>query len=105
MNNENTVLKTQFLSPADFDALFEFEQQTSDSEGYSLPKEEVKRLCELGVLQNHGFGRYSVTSFGSWIIETEFNQSPSLPLKTAREYNDLQKAELEKLVQQHGLAL
>ena len=83
MSNQN------FLSDDDFAMLFSFNEQVEDSDagGYAASKEDVRRMSELGVIRNHGFGRYSVTAFGSWLIETEFDQSPSLPLKTTAEYN------------------
>lgn len=84
----------QFLSDEDFSCLFVFhtEVDDDDADGYTVDKAMMRRLAELGVVQSHGFGRYSVTSFGAWLIETEFEQSPSLPLRTAKEWNDLQAA-------------
>lgn len=81
--------KQNFITDDDFAILFRFNEQLEDgdADGYTTSKDDVKRMSELGVIQNHGFGRYSVTAFGSWLIETEFDQSPSLPLKTVAEYN------------------
>lgn len=89
--------KQNFLSDDDFAMLFRFNEQLEDcdADGYTASKEDVKRMTELGVIQSHGFGRYSVTAFGSWLIETEFCQNPSLPLKTVAEHN-------ARLVNQHA---
>lgn len=82
-------MKQKFLSDEDFTALFNFSEQCDDcdADGYTIRKSDMKRLAELGVVQSHGFGRYSVTAFGDWIIETEFEQNPTLPLKTVVEHN------------------
>ena len=87
-------MKQQFLSGDDFCLLFQFNEDCEDSDagGHSLSKLELKRLSELGVIQNLGFGKHGVTSFGDWIIETEFSQNTSLPLKTVDEYNRSQAA-------------
>lgn len=79
----------KFLSFEDFAILFMFSEQVNDcdADGYTTSKSDIKRLAELGVVQNHGFGRYSVTAFGDWLIETEYKQNPTLPLKTAAEHN------------------
>lgn len=84
-------MKTQFLSEEDFAALFVFHTQVTDddADGYTVGKDMMRRLAELGAAQHHGFGRYSTTAFGEWLIETEFEQSPSLPLRTASEWNAL----------------
>ena len=79
----------KFLSDDDMATLITFNEQChdSDADGYTVHKNDMKRLAEIGVVQSHGFGRYGVTSFGSWLIDTAFMQSPALPLKTAAEYN------------------
>ncbi|UUC92497.1 hypothetical protein [Comamonas sp. C11] len=74
--------KLQFLMEADQHLLHRFIETTEDDESYDLKKEEIKRLAELGVVSNHGFGRYSVTMFGYWAHEQFWHQNPSLPLKT-----------------------
>lgn len=79
----------QFLTEADMAALFTFVSQVSDSDadGYTVSKERMKRLSELGCVESKGFGRYSPTMFGLWLIDTVFEQSPSLPLMTREDYN------------------
>ena len=78
----------EFINEDDFSILFDFNEQAHDSEadGYTASKEEIKRLAELGVVQSLGFGRYSVTSFGSWLIEKRFEQDARLPLRTSAEH-------------------
>ena len=83
----------KFLSEQDFAALFTFSQQCDDSDagGYTASKETMNRLAELGVVRWLGFSRYAVTSFGAWLIESEFDQNPTLPLRTTSEWNELSK--------------
>lgn len=71
-----------YLQMADLGLLMRFEETTSDSEGYDIKKEDVKRLANLGAIQSHGFGRYSLTEFGNFVLEYEFEQKSNLPLKT-----------------------
>lgn len=81
--------KQKFLTAEDFAMLFAFHNQMDDpdADGYSARKNDIRRMAELGVIQSRGFGHYAVTMFGYWLIETEFDQNPPLPLKTAAEYN------------------
>jgi len=85
--------RQKFLNHADMVLLFDFHTTLgdSDADGHTLTKDEIRRLSELGVVQNRGFGHYGVTSFGHWLIDTEFSQDVKLPLCTAREYNDRAK--------------
>lgn len=84
-----------FLQLADLGLLMRFDETCQDGQSYDIGKDAVKRLAELGCLQNHGFGRYSITSFGSWVLEHEFMQNPSLPLKTTEEHNAAARAAME----------
>lgn len=79
----------RFLTEEDFAVLFQFYSQAEDFEadGYTTRKEDMKRLAEIGAVNSLGFGRYAVTSFGAWLVDTAFHQSPSLPLRTVAEYN------------------
>jgi hypothetical protein len=78
-----------FLSELDMAALFVFHSQVNDHEadGYTARKETMKRLAELGVVNSLGFGRYETTAFGAWLVETDFEQNPTLPLRTIAEHN------------------
>ena len=75
-------LTDDFLQQSDYHLLHSFIETTEDDEGYVIGKKEIKRLAELGVVQSHGFGKYSVTMFGYWVHERYWEQNPSLPLKT-----------------------
>lgn len=75
-------LTDDFLQPNDYYLLHRFIETTEDGEGYDITKVEIKRLADLGVVQSHGFGKYSVTMFGHWVHERYWEQNPSLPLKT-----------------------
>lgn len=72
----------EYLEPADLGDLMRFQETIDDCEGYDIGKSAVKRLAELGVLQNHGFGKYSITAFGHFVLEHMFLQNPTLPLMT-----------------------
>lgn len=71
-----------FLQADDYHLLHRFIETTDDDESYDIGKVAVKRLAELGVVSNHGFGRYGVTAFGYWAHERYWEQNPILPLKT-----------------------
>lgn len=90
-------MKTQFLSEEDFATLFAFETHVSDADadGYTQTKADMKRLAEIGVVHSFGFGRYGITAFGHWLIETEFEQAPTLPLRTAADNNAREVAGLK----------
>lgn len=88
---DNIVDRLIFLCDDDFAKLLSFSEQVNDpdSGGYSTTKATLNRLAELGVVQSMGFGRYGVTSFGQWLIDSHLGETPSLPLSTASEYNSL----------------
>ena len=75
-------LTNDFLQTNDYYLLHRFIETTEDDESYDITKAEIKRLADLGVVQSHGFGKYSVTMFGYWVHERYWEQNPSLPLKT-----------------------
>ena len=83
---------SQWISADDFAALLTFHDQAGDcdADGYTVNKDAMRRLAELGVAQSFGFGRYSVSAFGAWLIETHFDQSPALPLRTYADWNKAQ---------------
>lgn len=83
--------RSNWLNEDDAADLFMFASQADDddADGYTVQKERMKRLAALGVVQHHGFGRYSLTSFGQYLINEDFEQAQSLPLKTTKEANDL----------------
>lgn len=77
----------KFLQEDDQHDLHRFIETTEDGQGYDIGKDRIKRLAELGVVSNQGFGRYSVTAFGYWAHERYWHQNPSLPLQTIDEHN------------------
>ena len=84
-----TTGSAPFLGESDMSALMTFHSQAEDHEadGYTVHKETMKRLAELGVVNNRGFGRYETTAFGAWLVETALEQDPTLPLRTIGEHN------------------
>ena len=93
----------QFLQDGDQHLLHSFIETTEDDEGYMLTKPEIKRLAELGVVQSHGFGKYSVTMFGHWVHERYWHQNPSLPLKTNTDRTaDAAIAAGQKFIKENG---
>jgi hypothetical protein len=89
MNMEEQKERDAFLSGPDMSALLVFYEQAEDHEadGYTVRKETMRRLAELGVVSSLGFGRYGTTAFGAWLVEAYFEQSPALPLRTIAEHN------------------
>ena len=75
----------KYLQDSDLCNLIRFQETTDDNEGYDIGKAAINRLAELGAVRSHGFGRYSLTCFGHFILEHQFLQHPSLPLKTNTE--------------------
>jgi hypothetical protein len=90
-SEEPKVSKSHWLTHSDFSALFTFKKfvEGPDSGGYpEYLKPALKRLAEIGAVRSCGFGRYEITSFGSFVIDVEFAQAPALPLLTASDYNE-----------------
>lgn len=79
----------RWLSEHDLELLVTFGMQADDcdADGHTLSKEQTRRLCELGVLRNVGFGRHEMTAFGDSIFGLHFSQGISLPLQTYAEHN------------------
>lgn len=92
----------RWLSEHDLELLVTFGMQADDcdADGHTLSKEQTRRLCELGVLRNVGFGRHEMTAFGDSIFGVHFSQGISLPLHTHAEYN----AAIERNKQKGGEA-
>jgi hypothetical protein len=88
---EEAVTGDRFLSPADLSNLTTFYDQLNDgdADGFTLRKESRERLTELGCIYKSGKGLWSPTAFGAWLVESDFEQNPSLPLRTVEEYNSL----------------
>lgn len=86
--------EVNYLSQYDEASLVSFYEQCQDpdADGYSVPKEDMKRLAEIGCVNNCGFGRYEVTSFGEHVVKKLFRQNPTFPLETTDDFNARQKA-------------
>lgn len=68
---------SEYLTNSDFEKLLLFYE---DTDFCTLAKGSKIRLCEIGVIQHCGFGVYSTTAFGEYLIEKSFDQNPKLPL-------------------------
>ncbi|UXY14779.1 hypothetical protein N8I74_15860 [Chitiniphilus purpureus] len=84
----------QWLQPDDLELLMMFGMQADDcdADGHTLSKTEVQRLCEIGVIRNLGFGRIAMTTFGHHLFDANWEQYPTLPLRTYAEYNAIAAA-------------
>ena len=72
----------KYLQDADLGDLMRFQETTDDGEGYDIGEASIARLSELGCLERHGRGKFSITVFGSFVLEHMFSQDPELPLMT-----------------------
>lgn len=81
---------TNFLLPSDLAALQRFHEcaMDFDSGGHDVSKEAMARLREIGVVENKGFGRHQVTSFGDYVLGRAAGADFKFPLKTYAEYNE-----------------
>jgi len=50
--------------------------EDSDSGGYDVEKDMMKRLAAIGVIESKGFGRYQFTKFGDYIVARAAQQEP-----------------------------
>lgn len=59
------------LNEDEIAALYRFREtcEDSDSGGYDVDKEMMKRLAAIGVIESKGFGRYQFTEFGDFVVE------------------------------------
>jgi len=76
-----------YLTEDDFADLNRFIEccEDSDADGHDVGKDQMKRLCELGVVRSCGFGRHELTAFGWYVHGGVFFQEVSLPLQTESE--------------------
>ncbi len=84
-----------WLNNADMAALERVDELFQDGEGYDVPAEQMKRMAELGVIRHHNAGRYTITSFGRWVLGSTLLRQP---LETSAECND-------RLREEHRAAL
>jgi len=73
-----------FLTERDAHALHRFIEccEDCDADGHDCGKEAIKRLTEIGVVRDCGFGRHELTAFGSWVHDGAWSQIVQLPLVT-----------------------
>ena len=59
------------LNEEELAALYRFQEtcEDSDSGGYDVDKEMMKRLAAIGAIESKGFGRYQLTEFGDFVVE------------------------------------
>lgn len=76
--------RSSWLNPEDMAALERVSECFEDGEGYDVGAEQMKRMAELGVVRHHSAGRYSITSFGRWVLGSELLRQP---LETSAECN------------------
>lgn len=74
----------KWLQQHDMEALERFAETTGDCEGYDISKDAVRRLAGFGCLQYHGFGKYSITDFGHYVL-ADWEKARELPFKTQHE--------------------
>src|SRR5574340_527698 len=77
---------SEILQEDDLAWLIRFKETAEDDNSYDTPKPALKRLIDRGVVRSLGFGRCTTTSFGDWLVEQHFEQSPLLPLKTEADW-------------------
>jgi hypothetical protein len=65
-----------YLQPTDLGDLMRFQETTDDGEGYDIGKPALRRLAGLGAVQCRGFGKFSVTAFGYFVLEHMLKQHP-----------------------------
>ena len=82
-----------FLQRNDLTKLLRFKETTEDDQSFDIPKDELMRLTELGVVRSEGFGRYSITAFGNHVCDPSC-QFAQLPLKTHTDHEAAYKQTL-----------
>lgn len=95
-----------WLQANDMAALERFAETTDDDESYDIGKEAVQRLAGFGCLWSHGFGKYSITDFGHYVLN-DWSLARELPFKSQSE-RDAARLEIDSLqagVQELGAML
>ena len=73
-----------WLQANDMAALERFAETTDDDESYDIGKDAVQRLAGFGCLRSHGFGKYSITDFGHYVLN-DWSLARELPFKSQSE--------------------
>lgn len=84
-----------WLLPEDMQALKRFCETCEDSQPYDVPKDRMRRLAEIGVIQWGGGACYSLTAFGQHVLDLLPKGWPRLPLKTQADHDAYQRALVE----------
>lgn len=63
MNIDELITKLE-ISSEELKAFERFNETTDDGEGYDVPKEMMKRLADIGLLNNLSAGYYRATNLG-----------------------------------------
>lgn len=84
-------VEVDWLQQTDLEALERFEETASDSQGHDIGKAAVARLAGFGCLQSHGFGVYSITEFGHFVMD-DWEHARALPFRTQAERDADQRA-------------
>lgn len=60
------ITPAAMLTQQDIEDIVRLDDQIADGDGYSMPRDRMRRLAELGLVRHHSAGRYSITAFGRW---------------------------------------
>lgn len=85
-----------FLSDQDMADLTRLNETMEDGEGYDVPAKKMKRLAELGAVRWRGGDRFSITSFGAFVLKSGPTGFITLPLQTADQFNTAQDEALRQ---------
>jgi hypothetical protein len=91
----------QWLQVGDMEALARFAETTDDDQSYDIGKEAVKRLAHFGCVESKGFGCYSITSFGSYVLG-DWARARELPFKTNEDRDAEHRAAIAAQAAQGG---
>jgi len=91
----------QWLQVGDMEALARFAETTDDDQSYDIGKEAVKRLAHFGCVESHGFGRYGITAFGSYVLG-DWSRARELPFKTQADRDAEHRAAIAAQAAQGG---
>lgn len=89
------AVEISWLLQEDMQDLQRFYETCEDSQPYDVPKDRMRRLVELGVIQWCGGARYSITAFGQHVLDLLPEGWPRLPLKTHADHDAYTNAQLD----------
>lgn len=94
--NSGWVRAPEWLLPDDMQALRRFCETCEDAQDYDVPKDRMRRLAELGVVQWCGGSRYSMTAFGQHVLDLLPEGWPRLPLNTQADHDAFSREAIER---------